>query len=164
MARTRTARSRSCKRNILIKDDFRNHRRFYIFSAPRETREGWPLLTAKIEANGESWSTYERGPSLVGLFGLTCQYKRLLSCLGCSSQPSTKYFFPLRTLLYFTLFVPNAQQAGQAVVPGRRSLNMRLWSYLRQVGRKEVDMNDVRMTSDEYAGCQHNMFPEKDSS
>jgi hypothetical protein len=36
--------------------------------------------------------------------------------------------------------------------------------YLRQVGRKEVDMNDVRMASGEYAGRQHNMFPEKYSS
>jgi hypothetical protein len=47
-------------------------------------------------------------------------------------------------------------------VPGRLSLNMRLWSYLRQVGRKEVDMNDVRMAGCEYAGRQHNMFPEKE--
>ena len=33
-----------------------------------DTREGWPLLTVEIEANGDSWSTYERGPSFcVGL-------------------------------------------------------------------------------------------------
>ncbi len=30
----------------------------------RETREGWPLLTVKTEVNGDSWSSYERGPSL----------------------------------------------------------------------------------------------------
>jgi hypothetical protein len=34
----------------------------------RETREGWPLqvVTAETQANGDSWSTNERGPSLVG--------------------------------------------------------------------------------------------------
>jgi hypothetical protein len=31
------------------------------------------------------------------------------------------------TVSYFTLFVPIAQQAGQAVVQGRLSLNMCLW-------------------------------------
>jgi hypothetical protein len=31
------------------------------------------------------------------------------------------------TVHYFTSFVPNAQQPGQAVVPGRLSLNMYLW-------------------------------------
>ena len=35
----------------------------------RETREGWPLLTLKNEVNGDSKSTNERGPSLVGLLG-----------------------------------------------------------------------------------------------
>ncbi len=28
-------------------------------------REGWPLLTIETEATGDSWSTNERGPSLV---------------------------------------------------------------------------------------------------
>ncbi len=44
------------------------------------------------------------------------------SCLGCSSRPSTKYFF--LTVYYFTSFVPIAQQAGQAVVPRRLPLNI----------------------------------------
>ncbi len=30
------------------------------------TREGWPLLTVETEANEDSKSTNERGPSLVG--------------------------------------------------------------------------------------------------
>ncbi len=63
-------------------------------SHPERPREGWPLLlTADSEANGDSRSTYERGPSLVGLLGSMCRYKRFMSCLGCSSRPSTKYFF-----------------------------------------------------------------------
>jgi hypothetical protein len=165
MARTRTARSRSCKQNLSIKDDIRNRRCFYIFSelTYRERPErGGHCLTVEIETNGDSWSTYERGHALVGSLGSLCRNKRFFSCLGCSSRPSTKIFFlPAH---FYTLFLPNAQQAVQAVVPGRMSFNMCLWSYLRQVGRKEVDMNDVRMTSDEYAGRQHNMFPKKDSS
>ncbi len=37
---------------------------------PRDTREGWPLLTVETEANGESKSTNESGPpSLVGSLG-----------------------------------------------------------------------------------------------
>jgi hypothetical protein len=54
---------------------------------------------------GDSWRTYERGPSLVGWFGLLCRYKRFLSCLGGSSHPSMKYHFTHRTL--FTLLVPH---------------------------------------------------------
>ncbi len=57
----------------------------------RETREGWPLPTVESEVNGDSKSTNERGPSLVGSLGCCAGY-RDLSCLGCSRRPSTKYF------------------------------------------------------------------------
>jgi hypothetical protein len=67
----------------------------------RETREGWPLLPVETEANGDTKSTNERGPSLVGLLGSSCRYKIYLSCLGCSSRPSKKYFFHHRTLFIF---------------------------------------------------------------
>jgi hypothetical protein len=71
----------------------------------RETGERWPLLTVEIEANEVSRSTYERGPSLVGLLDSSCRYKIILFCLGgCSSRPSTKYFFFL-TAHCFTSFV-----------------------------------------------------------
>jgi hypothetical protein len=43
----------------------------------RETREGWPLLLT--EANGDSWSTNERVPSLVGTLGLLCRYNRFFT-------------------------------------------------------------------------------------
>jgi hypothetical protein len=36
---------------------------------PRGNRERWPLLTVETEVNGDSKSTNERGPSLVGLMG-----------------------------------------------------------------------------------------------
>ena len=52
----------------------------------RETREGWSLLTIETEVNGDSMSTNDRGPSLVGALGLSCRYKRFLFCLGCSRK------------------------------------------------------------------------------
>ncbi len=50
---------------------------------------------------GDSKSTNARGPSLVGSLGLSGQYWRFLSGLSGSSRPSTKYFFPRRTLFLF---------------------------------------------------------------
>ncbi len=58
----------------------------------RKTREGWPLLTVETEVNGNSVSTNERGPSLVGSLGLSCRYNRFLSFLGCSSRPVQNIF------------------------------------------------------------------------
>ncbi len=46
-----------------------------------------PLLTVETEANGDSWCSYERGPSLVGPLG------SFFSFPGCSSQPSIKLLF-----------------------------------------------------------------------
>jgi hypothetical protein len=43
----------------------------------RKIREGWPLLTVD-RANGDSWSTYERDPSLVGSLGLSCWVQKIL--------------------------------------------------------------------------------------
>jgi hypothetical protein len=96
--------------------------------AERETREGWPLLSVETEANGDSKITNESGPSLVGSLVSSCRYKRFLSCLDCSSRPSTKYFFFLIVYTFFNSFFPIAQQAGRAVVQGRLSLNVYLWS------------------------------------
>jgi hypothetical protein len=80
----------------------------------RETREVWPLLTVETEVNGNSKSTNERGPFLVGSLGLPYRYKRLLFSLGCSSRPCTKYFFPHRTL--FQISLSPSPAAGQAAV------------------------------------------------
>jgi len=63
-----------------------------------DTIEGWPLPTVENEANGNYWSTYEGFASLVVSLGSSYRFKRFLSCLGCSSQPSTKYYFPNLTL------------------------------------------------------------------
>jgi hypothetical protein len=67
----------------------------------RETREGWPLLTVETQVNWDSKRTIDRGPSLVSSLDLSCRYRRFLFCLGCSSQPSTKYYFSHRTLFHF---------------------------------------------------------------
>ncbi len=88
----------------------------------RDYREGWPLLTVESEVNGDSKSTNESGPSLVGSLGLSCWYMRLLSCLDCSSRSGTKYFF--LTVHYFSSFGPIAQQAGKAAVLGHLSPSM----------------------------------------
>jgi hypothetical protein len=74
---------------------------------PKTCGSGTPtlLLTVETEANGDwsKWSTNERGPSLVGLLGSSCRYKRFLSCLGYSGQPSTTHFFS--SLHTFSLYV-----------------------------------------------------------
>jgi hypothetical protein len=49
---------------------------------PRETRDGRPQLTLETEANGDSLSTFERGPSLAGSLGLLCQYKSFCPTLA----------------------------------------------------------------------------------
>jgi hypothetical protein len=75
------------------------------------TIEGWPLPTVDIiETNGDSWSTYERGPSSVGSLGSSCRYNRFRAYLGCSNQPSKKYFS--LTAHFFILLVPVAQHLG----------------------------------------------------
>ncbi len=74
----------------------------YMYSIKRENREGWPLLNVETEVNGDSKRTNDRVLSLVGLLDSSCRYNRFLSCLGCPSHPSTKYYFPHRTLFHFS--------------------------------------------------------------
>jgi hypothetical protein len=62
----------------------------------RGTREGWPLMTVELWKLGEN----ERGPSSVGSLGLSCRYKRFLSCLVALVGP-----YPHRTL--FQLICPH---------------------------------------------------------
>ncbi len=90
----------------------------------RETIErGGPLLIVETKVNGDSSSTYEWNPSLVGLLG---RYKRFyFPALGRSSPPRIKHF--LLTVHYFTSFLSITQQAGQAVVPRHLSIYMFLW-------------------------------------
>jgi hypothetical protein len=92
---------------------------------PERLERGGPPADCETEVNVDSKRTNKIGPFLVGSLG---QYKILWFSLGCSSRPSTKYFFPHPTL--FQSFVPIAQHAGQTAVLGRLSLNMCLWRIL----------------------------------
>jgi hypothetical protein len=69
-----------------------------------------PLLTVVTEGNSKS--TNERGPSLVGLLGLSCLYKWFLYCLGCPSRPVQNNVF--LTVYYFNACDPDrpASRAG----------------------------------------------------
>jgi hypothetical protein len=78
---------------------------------------GGPCCLLKLWQMGHM-DANERGPSLVGSLGSFCRYKRFLYCLGCSVvSPVQNILFPRRTL-FFTLFFPTAQKAGQV---GRQS-------------------------------------------
>ncbi len=93
--------------------------------APERPERGGLCCPVKTEANGDSRSTYEKGPSLVGPLGSSCRHKRFYMYLG---SPVQKYFFSHRTLLHFICL--HRPAAGQAVVPRRLSLNMCLWSVM----------------------------------
>jgi hypothetical protein len=55
---------------------------------------GWPLLTVETEANGDTRSTYDRGPSLV--FGLVLPVQEIFALLAALVGPcSTEFFFLL---------------------------------------------------------------------
>jgi hypothetical protein len=49
---------------------------------PRETREGWPLLTVETKVNGDSKSTNEKGPSLVGRLASRAGIRDICSALA----------------------------------------------------------------------------------
>ncbi len=82
-------------------------------SLSTETREGWPLLTFETEMNGDSKSTNERGPSLVGSLSLSCRAGTrdfVLPWLLYSAQ--YKVFIPHPILFHFLLPHRQASWAG----------------------------------------------------
>ncbi len=85
---------------------------------PKETREGWPLLTVETEVNGDSKRTNEKWSCLGWFVKLVSPVQNSFVLPCCSSQPS------ILTVHYFNSFVPIAQQAGQAAVLGRLSLGV----------------------------------------
>ncbi len=58
-------------------------------------------LAVVTEGNGDSKSTYEKGPPLVGSLSLSCLYKRFLSALAGLVSPVQKCFY-----LPFTISIP----------------------------------------------------------
>ncbi len=67
-------------------------------------REGWPLLTVETEVNGDSKSTNERGPSLVGSLELSCGTRDFCPALAALVFLVQNIFF--LTAHYFNSFVP----------------------------------------------------------
>ncbi len=49
-----------------------------------EPREGWPLLTVETEVNGDSKSTNESGPSMIGPFELVVPVQEIFGLPCCS--------------------------------------------------------------------------------
>ena len=74
--------------------------------------------------DGDSKSTNERGPSLVGLLGLSrAETRDFCPALAALVGP-VQNIFSSPSLQYFISFVPIAQQAGQAAVLGRLTISM----------------------------------------
>ncbi len=92
----------------------------YIDSDQRDKTEMVPA-NYETEANGDSWSTYQRGPSLVGSLRSSCRYYRFFcSALAALVSPVQNIIF--LTAHFFTSLVPIVQQPRQAVVLGCLSL------------------------------------------
>ncbi len=57
--------------------------------APERLEKGGTCRLLKLRQMGlKEYSTYKRGPSLMGSLASLCRYKIFLSCLGCCSRPS----------------------------------------------------------------------------
>jgi hypothetical protein len=95
----------------------------YVYSNPERPERGGPCRLLKLRPMGTLGVHVKEALPWLVHWALQAITKDI--CLGCSSQPSTKYII-FRTAHFFTLLVPNAQQAGQSVVLGRLSLC--LWS------------------------------------
>jgi hypothetical protein len=129
----------------------RMHAIKYLFTIVfRKTRERWALLTVETEANGDSKSTNEKDPSLVGSLGSSCRYNRFLSCLGCSSRLSTKYFFssPCTNSIHLS---PSPTKLDRQSCRGHLSLNLCLSGRILPVYSRNVDYKALPMD-----GCRYN--------
>jgi hypothetical protein len=91
----------------------------------RDTRERWPLPTVETEVNGDSKSTYERGPSWSVCWAHSADTRDFFAL---AAQVGLVQNMFLLIVHYFSSFVPIAQQARKAVVLGHLSLSLCLWS------------------------------------
>jgi hypothetical protein len=69
------------------------------------------MLTVNTEVNGDSMSTNERGPSLVGSLGSSCWYKRFLPALA-ALVGQVQTIIPHRTLFHLICAHRLASRAG----------------------------------------------------
>ncbi len=73
------------------------------------------MLNVEIEADGDSCSTYERGPSLVGLLG-SSHAGTIDFCPALTDLVSRVQNIIFLTAYFFTLLAPIDHQPGQVVV------------------------------------------------
>ncbi len=112
------------------------------------------MLTVDTKANGYS---YEQGPSLIGSLGLFCQYKRFLSCLGCSCQPCTKCFFPHCTLFHIICpHRPASLARSRAASPVYKYVSLLTHSVSAQATLLYTDLFDGRIRGQK--GIIHDLF------
>jgi hypothetical protein len=92
----------------------------------RCTLVGRPLLNVETGVNGDSKSTNERGPSLVGSLGLSCRFNRFVFSLA-SVRPVQNIFF-LTSIFPHRPTIWAGSQAGSPVF-WYVSLNLMLRKY-----------------------------------
>jgi hypothetical protein len=80
--------------------------------SPERLEIGGPRFTVETAVNGDSKSTMKGVLSLLFRWACLVGTRDFCFCLGCSSQPSTKYFFPHRTLFPFLCASCPASWAG----------------------------------------------------
>jgi hypothetical protein len=83
----------------------------------RETREGWPLLTVETEVNGNSKSTNEKSPSLVGSLGSSCRSIGFYPALAALVSPVQNICLTHRTLFQFMYLLRIETWAGSRAGP-----------------------------------------------
>ncbi len=115
---------------------------FATYGLTPERPKSGPMLTVETEVNGDSKSTNQRGPSLVGSLGPSCHYAIIRdfypAFASLVSSVQNIFCSPFTISIYVSPLAPIAQQAGRAVVQDRLSLNMCLrlrktwWACLPQ--------------------------------
>ncbi len=105
----------------------------------RTPKRGGPRLTVEIEANGDTWSTYERGPSWVGLWARRAGKRNFLTCLGSSKNPVQNIIF--FTIHFFNLLVPIAQPGSRAGSPVSVSVDDTLPSLAAVLDELDLPLN-----------------------
>ncbi len=96
-------------------------------------RGGWPLLTVETKTTGDSRSTYEGAPSIIGSLGLLCQYKIFLSCHALASLLGPVQIFVFLHHTLFHIISPHHQASCTAKkFIGNRLSRMKSASLLMQ--------------------------------
>jgi hypothetical protein len=89
---------------------------------PRETRDGWHLLTVETQVNGTQRVQLKRVLPWLAHWACRAGTRDLCSALAALVGPVQNIFS--LNVHYFNSFFPIAQQAGQAAVLGHLSLSI----------------------------------------